>query len=190
MVEPVLSLFFSNFSFDFHSSRGRAEAPAPRARFWERCERVLGGSALLLRLPEVAGRRRAKGAPAQSEWGGWVGGECSNFIFLPGPPRRAWATRRHLSGPAEGPGARGPARRGGSRAAAARAPLGPAWASREAAWRPGAAAPPGSRPTFKSKWLKPRALGGSPFLPRPVRRARPQEEREAPRCGDTPPAKA
>lgn len=70
-----------------------------------------------------------------------------------------------------GQGGEGPARR---------APLGPASASREAAWRP---APPRhrSRPTFKSKWLKPWALGGrrDPLSPKPGPRAViPTETRE------------
>lgn len=117
-----------------------------------------------------------------------VGWEQRIQLYVPAKPRtRASATRRHLSGP-EGSG--GPPGGGavGRVPGGSRAPLGSASASREAAWRPGAAAPPGSRPTFKSKWLKPQALGGrrEPLPPTSCLRACPQEEQEDTRGAGTP----
>lgn len=140
-------------------------------------------SARLLRLPEVEGRSLGDGAPGFSMWGGSRG---SNFVFLPSHEqelRRQGVTcrgRRAAEAPRGGAVGRVP---GGSRA-----PLGSASASREAAWRPGASAPPGSRPTFKSKWLKPQALGGrrEPLPPTSCLRACPQEEREDTRGAGTP----
>lgn len=138
-------------------------------------------SARLLRFPEVEGRSQGDGAPGFSMWGGSRG---SNFMFLQSHEqelRRQGVTcrgRRAAEAPRGGAVGRVP---GGSRA-----PLGSASASREAAWRPGAAAPPGSRPTFKSKWLKPQALGGSPFLLRPVSGLVPRKSRKTPEVREHP----
>lgn len=96
-------------------------------------------------------------------------GAARNFSFPCGRREGLRAARRSPVGAGGGPRpwGSGAGPRGEGPRRPRRAPLGPAWASREAAWRPGAAAaaPPRSRPTFKSKWLKPRprAGGGTPL---------------------------
>lgn len=117
---------------------------------------------------QMWGEGAEKGLPVSPKvcGGGWGWGCRMKLYFPVEPGRRASGggvvtCRGRPGGEVRGSGA-GPREEGPRRPP--RAPLGPAWASREAAWRraaaAAAAAPPRSRPTFKSKWLKPRALGG------------------------------
>jgi hypothetical protein len=128
---------------------------------WERCEERICVNALPVRLPNV-GRSQKQRAPRFSESG--VGSAELNFYFCVDPRRRASGGRTvtcRCWTRSRGPGGRGAGRGGEGPSRPPSAPLGPASASREAAWRPGAAAaaaPPAHAPL--SKWLKPQALGG------------------------------
>lgn len=133
-----------------------------------------------------AGRKEHPLSPSGA--GGWE--ESVQTLFSCRATEKSLGDQASPVGAGGGPrGARpGPAGRvpGGSRARASRPSLGVSGSSMATRRRRATRL----TPHFQIKMAQAPGLGREPLPPASCRWARPQEEREAPRCGDTPPAKA